>query len=157
MGRGPHVLSADPRMPYEFLDDQVTADLTFRAWGRDLVEVFVAAADATANAMVDSLESIRPLMTRRVEVEAAAPDMLLLRFLDELIFHKDATGLILRAGVIRIDALGTDRLHLTGELTGEPIDPRRHELVGDVKAVTLAGLRVERTHTGWHAQVTLDV
>jgi SHS2 domain-containing protein len=144
-------------MPYEYLDDQVTADLTFRAWGNDLVELFVAAADATANAMVDSLGSIRAVTTQRVDVEATALDMLLLRFLDELIFHKDAEGLILRAGVIRIDQLATDRFHLTGELTGEPIDSQRHELLGDVKAVTLAGLRVEPTPTGWVAQATLDV
>jgi SHS2 domain-containing protein len=144
-------------MPYEYLDDEVTADVTFRAWGSDLVELFVAAADATANAMVDSLGSIRATTTKRVAVEAEALDMLLLRFLDELLFHKDAEGLILRAGAIRIDASATDRCHLTGELAGEPIDPQRHELIGDVKAVTLAGLRVERTQTGWLAQVTLDV
>jgi SHS2 domain-containing protein len=91
-------------MPYEYLDDQVTADVTFRAWGNDLVELFVAAADATANVMVDSLGSICATTTKRVDVEAEALDMLLLRFLDELIFHKDAAGLILRAGAIRIDA-----------------------------------------------------
>jgi SHS2 domain-containing protein len=144
-------------MPYEYLDDQVTADVTFRAWGGDLAELFAAAADATANAMVNSLGSIRTTTTRSVDVEAEALDMLLLRFLDELIFHKDAEGLILRAGAIRIEESATDRCRLAGELAGEPIDPQRHELMGDVKAVTLVGLRVERTQTGWVAQVTLDV
>jgi SHS2 domain-containing protein len=144
-------------MPYEYLDDEVTADVTFRAWGADLAELFGAAADATANAMVEPLGAIRPLTTKRVEVEAEGLDLLLLRFLDELIFHKDAEGLILRAGTACISELAADRFRLAGELAGEPIDPQRHELMGDVKAVTLAGLRVERTGTGWLAQVTLDV
>ena len=33
-------------MPYEFVDELTVADIAFRAWGRDLVETFVAAADA---------------------------------------------------------------------------------------------------------------
>ncbi|MBD0304867.1 MAG: archease, partial [Tolypothrix sp. T3-bin4] len=33
-------------MPYEFLDDVATADIAFRAWGKDLEELFIAAGDA---------------------------------------------------------------------------------------------------------------
>jgi SHS2 domain-containing protein len=42
-------------------------------------------------------------------------------------------------------------------LKGEAIDPSKHELSADVKAVTLHGLTVEHNATGWRAQVTLDV
>ena len=40
---------------------------------------------------------------------------------------------------------------MRAELEGERIDPARHEQVADVKAVTLHGLRVERTEVGWQA------
>jgi SHS2 domain-containing protein len=46
---------------------------------------------------------------------------------------------------------------LQAELVGEPIDPHRHELLADVKAVTLHGLCVERVDSAWRAEVTLDV
>ena len=141
-------------MPYEFLDDGVTSDVTFHAWGRSLEELFSAAADATLNVMVRSVESVRPLETRSASVEADALDLLLMRFLDELIYRKDVEELLLRATEVRVD---TERNRVQAVLTGERIDPKRHELVADVKAVTLHDLRVERSATGWDAHVTLDV
>jgi len=141
-------------VPYEFLDDGVTSDVTFHAWGASLEELFSAAADATLNVMVRSVESVRPLETRSASVEADALDLLLMRFLDELIYRKDVEELLLRAKELHVD---TERNRVQTVLTGERIDPKRHELVADVKAVTLHDLRVERTETGWDAHVTLDV
>ena len=141
-------------MPYEFLDDGVTSDVTFHAWGASLEELFAAAADATLNVMVRSVESVRPLETRSVSVEADALDLLLMRFLDELVYRKDVEELLLRAKELHVD---TERNRVQTVLTGERIDPKRHELVADVKAVTLHDLRVERSATGWDAHVTLDV
>jgi SHS2 domain-containing protein len=141
-------------VPYEFLDDGVTSDVTFHAWGASLEELFSAAADATLNVMVRSVESVRPLETRSASVEADALDLLLMRFLDELVYRKDVEELLLRAKEVRVD---TERNRVQAVLTGERIDPKRHELVADVKAVTLHDLRVERTETGWDAHVTLDV
>ena len=141
-------------MPYEFLDDGVTSDVTFHAWGASLEELFSAAADATLNVMVRSVEPVRPLETRSVSVEADALDLLLMRFLDELVYRKDVEELLLRATEVRVD---TERNRVQAVLTGERIDPKRHELVADVKAVTLHDLRVERSATGWDAHVTLDV
>ena len=143
-------------MPYEYLEDSVTSDVTFRAWGRDLDELFTAAADATTNVMVGAVESISPTVTKPASVNAEELDLLLLRFLEELIFHKDAEGLILRATAVRVEA-ANDGHQVHAQLCGEPIDPNKHELLADVKAVTVHGLRVERSNSGWHAQVTLDV
>jgi SHS2 domain-containing protein len=42
-------------------------------------------------------------------------------------------------------------------LEGEPIDAARHQLSGDVKAVTVHRLKVEQTSAGWEATVVLDV
>ncbi|TMB42441.1 MAG: archease [Deltaproteobacteria bacterium] len=141
-------------MPYEFLDDGVTSDVTFHAWGRSLEELFAAAADVTLNVMVRSLDSVRPLEMRSVSVEADALDLLLMRFLNELVYRKDVEELLLRATEVDVDP-GRNRVQAV--LTGERIDPKRHDLVADVKAVTLHDLRVERTETGWDAHVTLDV
>jgi len=141
-------------VPYEFLDDGVTSDVTFHAWGRSLEELFSAAADATLNVMVRSVESVRPLETRSASVEADALDLLLMRFLDELIYRKDVEELLLRAKELHVD---TERNRVQTVLTGERIDPKRHEQVADVKAVTLHDLRVEHSEGGWLAHVTLDV
>jgi SHS2 domain-containing protein len=146
-------------MPYEYVEDGVTSDVTFHAWGRDLDELFTAAADATANVMVASLDSVRPLVSRTVSLSADALDLLLMRLLEELIFYKDAEGLLLRACGVHVTATdNTSHLpQLTAELRGEPIDRDRHEMLADVKAVTLHGLRVEVVEGAAHARVTLDV
>jgi len=141
-------------VPYEFLDDGVTSDVTFHAWGGSLEELFAAAADATLNVMVRSVESVRSLESRSVSVEADELDLLLKRFLDELIYRKDVEELLLRATEVHVDAADH---RVQAVLVGERIEPERHELVADVKGVTLHDLRVERAETGWHAYVTLDV
>ena len=143
-------------MPYEYAEEGVTSDVTFQAWGHDLDEVFAAAADATVNVMVAALDSIHPHVSRTVAVDADALDLLLLRFLDELIFAKDADGLLMRAAAVHVER-GDHRHRLTATLRGEAIDPHRHELLADVKAVTLHGLSVTAGDSGWRAQVTLDV
>ena len=40
---------------------------------------------------------------------------------------------------------------------GEPIDPARHVLDHEVKAITYHGLRVEPTTDGWQAEVIVDI
>jgi len=141
-------------VPYEFLDDAVTSDVTFRARGASLEELFVAAGDATLEVMVRPIESVRALETRNVSVEADALDLLLKRFLDELVYRKDVEELLLRATDVHVDVT---HLAVQAVVAGERIDPERHQLVADVKGVTLHDLRVERTDQGWEAHVTLDV
>ena len=143
-------------MPFEFVEDAVTSDVTFRAWGGSLDAIFGAAIDATAATMVADLDTIRPQVRRVVEVDGHALDLLLLRVLEEAIFLKDTERLLLRAAEVRIEP-DTRPLRAYATLVGEPIDRTRHALVADVKAVTLHGLSVERRADGWHASVTLDV
>jgi SHS2 domain-containing protein len=143
-------------MPYEFVDELTVADIAFRAWGRDLEETFVAAADAVTNAMVEDLDAVQPRDTRILGVEHEALDMLLFNFLQELIYHKDAEQLLLRVQQLR---LADERQPYTLRATaaGEPIDPDRHRMRVDVKAVTLHRFSLTQTEGGWEATVILDI
>ncbi|NLI80208.1 MAG: archease [Deltaproteobacteria bacterium] len=143
-------------MPYAYLDDVATADVAFLAWGETLEELFIAAADATMNAMVTDLESISPSLTQGIVLESEALDLLLFDLLQEIIFLKDAEGLLLR--VSRIEFMRTENaFRLVATARGEEIDPGKHEFVVDVKAVTLYRYRLEETPRGWEATVILDV
>jgi len=139
---------------FDFVEG-ATGDLAFEARGESLEALFAAAAEALLAATVAEPGAVEP--RRRVAVRLAEPDLelLLLRFLGELIFLRDARGLLLRAGRLRIAADGEARLE--GELAGEPIDRARHRLEADVKAATAHGLRVAREAGVWRASVTLDV
>lgn len=143
-------------MPYELIEEGVTSDVTFRARGETLDELFAAAADATLSVMVTTPESVLPRATVDIDLEAAQLDLLLLRLLEELIYQKDVAGLLLRATSVHVEA-GEDSYRVHARLQGEKLDFHRHELIADVKAVTLYGLRVERVDSAWEAEVTLDI
>jgi SHS2 domain-containing protein len=143
-------------MPYRYREDIATADVAFEAWGDSLEEMFVAAADATMNVMITDLDSIARVDRRTLRVTAEEVDLLLFALLQELIFYKDAERLLLRLPDVKIEER-TGQLWLSAEAYGEEINPARHELIVDVKAVTLHRFRVKPTAGGWEALVILDI
>ena len=148
-----HQLSA---MPYHYLEEIGTADIAFEATGRDLPELFTAAADATMNVMIENINAIEPRETRRIELKNDEIDMLLFDFLQELIYFKDAERLLLRVREMRMEEK-EGAYSLSATTVGEPLDAGRHQQRADVKAVTLHDFRVEKTEGGWKARVLLDI
>lgn len=143
-------------MPYEYLEEIATSDAAFAAWGETLEELFVSAADATINVMVGDLATIAHRTHRLISVKAEDMEMLLFELLQELIFLKDAEQLLLRVAEVKIEQ-HNGYFTLKAEAVGEKLDPARHELIVDVKAVTLHRYRVEQTESGWVAMVILDI
>src|SRR5581483_5925826 len=146
-------------MPYHYLEEIGTADIAFEATGRDLPELFSAAADATTNVMIDNLEAIESRETRQIGLASDSIEMLLFDLLQELIYFKDASRLLLRVRAIQIDR-GDERCSLKATLAGEQLDPTRHQQRADVKAVTLHNFFVQKGNppeAGWRARVLLDI
>lgn len=143
-------------MPYQYLEDVGTADIAFEATGRDLPELFVAAADATMNVMIDNLDAIESRETRQIDLSNDNIEMLLFDFLQELIYFKDAKRLLLRAREMQI-AQKDEAYSLKSKVVGEQLDETRHQQRADVKAVTLHGFSVEKRDGGWKAKVLLDI
>ncbi|MDM9380014.1 archease [Chlorogloeopsis sp. ULAP01] len=143
-------------MPYEFLEDVATADIAFRANGKDLVELFKAAGDATINTMIENLEAIEPKETRQINLENDALDLLLFNFLQELIYYKDSEQMLLRPQEIHFEHKDSNH-HLTAILQGEKLDSDRHHQRVDVKAVTLHRFQLEETQNAWISMVILDI
>ncbi len=142
--------------PYRYLEEIATADVAFEAWGATKEETFLAAAEATLNTMVEEIGTVAPLERRVFSLAADSLDLLLFELLQELVYYKDAERLLLRVRDLRIEEAGSGfRLH--ADAIGETIDPARHPLLADVKAVTLHRLAVEKTPSGWRAVVVLDV
>lgn len=143
-------------MSYRFIEDIAIADVAFEAWGDDLGGVLGAAAEATLNVMVSDLDSVASRERRTVNLEAEEPDMLLFDFLQEVIFFKDANRLLLRPENIVVDEREAG-FKISADLVGEELDMERHDLIVDVKAVTLHRFVVERVDGRWRAFVVLDI
>ncbi len=142
-------------MPYRYLDDLAIADAAFEAWGATIEEMFTAACDAVINIMAGNLDAIEPRDYRSFRIEDEGIDMLLFQLLQELIYYKDAEQLLLRIRNLRIERLQASWAALV-EGAGEPVSAERHDLIVDVKAVTLYRFRVEQTPGGWTATVVVD-
>lgn len=141
---------------YRYLEEIAMADVAFEAWGATPEETFLAAADAVLNTMVEGIGSVAPRKHRAFSLDAGSLDLLLFEMLQELVYLKDAERLLLRVRGVRIEeAAHGFRLH--ADAYGETIDPDRHSLLADIKAVTLHRLAVEKTPAGWRAVVVLDV
>ena len=143
-------------MPYRFLEDLATADIAFEATSKTLDELFIQAALATTNVMLRDLKKIQEKERREMKIEADEIDMLLFNFLQEIIFYKDAEQLIFNRYDLKIDA-GGPVLKLSAVVYGETLDMEKHDLIVDVKAVTLHQFEVKKTDAGWEATVILDI
>ncbi|GFE58324.1 archease [Geobacter sp. AOG1] len=143
-------------MPYRYIDDIATADAAFALWGESREELFRSAAEALVHEMVENLAAIHPRETVEFTLEQGALDLLLMDFLSELIYLKDARQLLLKVDELEIGE-GPDGFTLRSSCCGERIDPARHHLLADVKAATLYRLRVEQVDGRWEGTVVLDI
>ena len=142
-------------MPYRYLGDIATADVAFEATGKSLEEAFTSAAEATLNVMIDEPDRIERKEAVDVELENDDLEMLLFDFLNELVYYKDSRKLLLRVDEIRIEDEGQFRL--AAKLYGEKLDPLKHPLGADVKAVTLHRFSLSKSDDGWKATAVLDI
>jgi SHS2 domain-containing protein len=135
---------------YEFFEH--TADLGLRVRAADLDTLFVEAAQAMFSAIVEDLGTVQPLRQVEMRVTGTDREYLLFDWLKGLLYRFDAEHLLFSRFAVQVESDG-----LTGKAWGEPLDPARHELAHEVKAVTYHGLRVEQTADGWLAEVIVDI
>ena len=129
-----------------------TADLGLRIRAPDLDTLFAEAGRALFATIVEDLGTV--VASQRVEVRLPPDDLeyLLFDWLKALLYHFDADHLLLSRFEVHVGADG-----LTGSAWGEPLEPARHELAHEVKAITYHGLRVEQTADGWLAEIIVDI
>lgn len=141
-------------MSYKFFEDVAMADVAFEAVGDSLEEMFSSAGMAVTNTMVRDLSSVGLVEKRDFEVNAKSVEMLLFNFLQEIVFYKDSEKLLLSKFEIEIDE---KTVSLKCVARGDVLDMKKHDLVVDVKAVTMHGFQVENVGGRWRSQVILDI
>jgi len=154
-GADPHAPRAGGRAgSFEFIEGP-TGDLSFRVRAPTLEGLFAVAAEAFLAVTLEDPAALETRERRELALEEPDLELLLLRFVNELVFLRDASELLLRTQRLQVTHDGVARLAAT--LAGERIDRRRHLLRSDVKAATAHALRVAELADGWEAQLTLDV
>jgi SHS2 domain-containing protein len=131
-----------------------TADVGLRVVADDLDDLFRTAARGLIDYIVINGDAVIETCAEPVSLRGDDPAGLLVTWLNELIFRSETRHRLYR----RFDVhLGDDGRSLQGEIGGEPIDPDRHILDHEVKAVTHHGLTLRREGQGWLAELILDI
>ena len=129
-----------------------TADVGLRVTAPDLDRLFEDAALGLFSLIVENLDEVRPEKRLTFSSEEEDRRVLLLDWLNALLRAFDSEGLLLSRFRVRVSEKAFE-----AEAEGEPVDPGRHRLTHEVKAITYHGLRVERSGEGWLAEVILDI
>jgi SHS2 domain-containing protein len=131
-----------------------TADVGLTIRGSDLNDLFQTAAEGLFDYIVANRSAVRDQEDEHVELHDDSTADLLVDWLNELIFRSETKHRLYSRFQVRVAA---DGLSLAADIGGEPIDPDRHVLDHEVKAVTRHGLTLKRDDHGWVAEVILDI
>lgn len=144
-------------MKFRYLPDIATADLAFEAFGKNYGELFENSAAALESSMVE-LSSLGSNVTKILELSAENVEGLLFSFLEELVFLKDAERLLFNQIKCEVKKVSSKLWVVSSELRGEKINPEKHKLGVDVKAVTKHLFEVEiLSGQFYHCTVILDI
>jgi len=141
-------------MAYKFQEDIATADISVKATGKDLTELFQSMADAFVKICAEP-ESVKPEIKKEVRLEHTDIEKLMFNFLEELVFMKDAEPMVFNEIEVKVTKGNIFQLH--AELIGDSIKPGKQILNMDVKAVTLHRFFVKKTKHGWETEVIFDI
>ena len=140
-------------VPPTYREIEHTADMGMELDAPDLRTALELSAAAMFD-MICDLESVGDSWKRVVSVESRDGDLenLLVRWLTELLYvHETERVLLSGFSVRKLDA----RL-IEGHVTGERIDPDRHVVRLEIKAVTYHNLMIEETAGRWEVRVIFD-
>jgi SHS2 domain-containing protein len=129
-----------------------TADLGLRVRASDLNTLFAEAAECLFSAVLEDIGSVKPDIAITVEIAGTDREFQLFDWLRDLLMRCDTDHMVFGKFEVSLRDDG-----LTGTAWGEPIDPDRHQLAHEVKAITYHGLKVEQTADGWLAEVIVDI
>lgn len=129
-----------------------TADVGYRLCAPTLAELFAVAGRALFDAITER-ESIQSRLERQIQAEAGDIEALFVAWLSELNFY--CLTQFELYGDFKIEAISPTAVRAT--VCGEKIDPARHVIHTEIKAVTYHELYVRQVESGWEAQVIFDV
>jgi SHS2 domain-containing protein len=133
---------------FEFIEH--TADVAFKAYGKDLNELFANAAEALESTLVQ-LQRIAPIELRTIQLASDSYENLLYDWLAELLVMFEVERFAVKNCKLKITGLS-----LSAECSGERIDLDKHVLNEEVKAVTYHNLQLMKNDI-YHVEITLDV
>jgi len=140
--------NAIPR--YQFFEH--TGDMGLEVFAPSLNALFEWAARGMT-AVLTEPAAVHPKAERDFSLQADQLDELLIRWLNRLNFEFETEGWLFAEFQVQV---GED-FSLHAAARGELFDPRRHEILREIKAATYHQLVVEKRNSLWYARVIFDL
>jgi SHS2 domain-containing protein len=140
---------------FRFLEEIALADIAFEAEGESVEEVCRGATQALLESMANPA-TVSGGWERVIERSDADPSVLLFDWLSEVVYWKDAAGVVFREAPLTLTREG-DVWLLRAHLIGAPVNQQAQELHADVKGVTKHLYELKQTGSCWKVRVVLDV
>ncbi len=141
-------------MPYKYTDTHTGSDIGLTATGKTLAELFADSALGLTGIMVD-LKGLREDQMLKVDIKSDTLSELYYDWLSEIIFLKDAESFLFKR--VSFEYLEAEKGILKAILYGDTINPDRHLLKTDVKAVTLYKFKIEKSFGHWTGELVFDL
>jgi SHS2 domain-containing protein len=145
-----------PATPDWFREIDHTGDIGIEVTAPTRTRLFERAALGMVRILTD-LDAVRTLDATRLTVDGRDREALMVRWLSELNYRHTVENVLY--GAVEVETIDEtdDGLTLTAIARGEPIDPARHTVHTEIKAITFHGLEVRKTDEGWAVQVIFDM
>ena len=140
---------------FRFLEEIALADIAFEAEGESVEEIFRGATQALIESMANPA-TVLGGWERGIERSDVDPSVLLFDWLSEVVYWKDAAGVVFREAPLTLTREG-DVWLLRARLIGAPVDQQTQELHADVKGITKHLYGLTQTGGCWKVRVVLDV
>lgn len=130
---------------FEYFD--VTADIGFYAFGKNLNEAFENASLAIFN-IISNTDNIDPQKSIEFEITSEDEVSLLYDYLEELLFYHEVEFMLFSEFIIEIEKTDDD-YHLKAIIKGEDINWDKHERDCEIKAITFHQMEVNMSDDVW--------
>jgi SHS2 domain-containing protein len=129
-----------------------TADVGVEIYGDTLEALFQNAGYALCDTIV-AAQTVAPTVTRTITAAGSDVEGLLMNWLRELLYR----FAVYQEVYTEFDIQTLRPTRITARVSGEALDPEKHQFRTEIKAVTYHQFSVTRHNSGWTARILFDV
>jgi len=142
---------------FEIVDH--TADIGIKVWADQLRSLFTEAAKATLSIIAD-IKTVEKKEKRNIKIEAENIEELFLQWLKEILYVIEKDEMLFSEFQIENDNFSycdDFQCFIQAVLSGEKINPTRHGICTEIKAVTRHNFFLKKEDDLWKTFVLFDI
>ncbi|MFO7889409.1 MAG: archease [bacterium] len=136
-----------------------TADIGIKVWAEQLTDLFTEAAQVMVSIIIDR-ETVKIKENSSITLEAESLEELFLQWLKEVLYVMEKDEMIFSEFHIENDNFSycdDFKYFIQATLEGEKLNPKRHSICTEIKAVTRHNFFLKKEDNLWKTFVLFDI